>query len=101
MGYRVSKNPGTNLVTATFRKAYKDEGYPEGLIFYSDRGKHYTSKTFIALLKQRGVQQFFHIEEPQDNTVAETFCASLKKEEAYHREYTLGQSSCTSMEQHA
>lgn len=52
VGYQVSQNPSTNLVTATFKKAFKDRDRPEGLTFHSDRGKQYTSKTFAALLGQ-------------------------------------------------
>lgn len=34
VGYQISKNRGTNLVTTTFRRAFKDRGQPEGLIFH-------------------------------------------------------------------
>ena len=89
IGYRVSQNASTNLVTATFRKAFKDRGNPEGLIFHSDRGKQYISKTFTALLEQRGVEESFSASgRTHDNAVAETFFATFKKEEAYRREYT-------------
>ena len=99
VGYQVSQNPSTNLVTATFRKAFKDRGRPEGLTFHSDRGKQYTSKTFAALLRQCGVRQSFSASgRPHDNTVAETFFATFKKEEAYRREYTSEQSFCKSVE---
>lgn len=99
VGYQVSQNPSTNLVTATFRKAFKDRGRPEGLTFHSDRGKQYTSKTFAALLRQCGVRQSFSASgRPHDNAVAETFFATFKKEEAYRREYTSEQSFCKSVE---
>lgn len=101
VGYQVSQNPSTNLVTATFRRAFKDRGRPEGLMFHSDRGKQYTSKTFTALLKQCGVRQSFSASgRPHDNAVAETFFASFKKEEAYRREYTSEQSFCKSVERY-
>lgn len=101
VGYQVSQNPSTNLVTATFRKAFKDRGRPEGLTFHSDRGKQYTSKTFSALLRQCGVRQSFSASgRPHDNAVAETFFATFKKEEAYRREYTSEQSFCKSVEKY-
>lgn len=101
VGYRVSKNPSTNLVTATFRKMFKDRGRPEGLTFHSDRGKQYTSKTFTALLRQYGVRQTFSASgRPHDNAVAETFFATFKKEEAYRREYTSEQSFYKSVEKY-
>lgn len=39
VGCRVSQNASTNLVTATFKKAFKDRGCPAELTFHSDRGK--------------------------------------------------------------
>ena len=46
VGYRVSRNASTNLVTATFRNAYQERGKPKNLTFHSDRGKQYTSAAF-------------------------------------------------------
>lgn len=101
VGYQISKNRSTNLVTTTFRRAFKDRGQPEGLIFHSDRRKQYTSKTFTTLLRQCGVRQSFSASgRPQDNAVAETFFATFKKEEAYRREYTSERSFCKSVEQY-
>lgn len=101
VGYQVSQNPSTNLVTATFRKAFKDRNRPEGLTSHSDRGKQYTSKTFTALLRQCSVRQSFSASgRPHDNAVAETFFATFKKEEAYRREYTSEQSFCKSVEKY-
>jgi len=101
VGYRISQNASTNLVTATFKRAFKDRGCPEGLTFHSDRGRQYTSGTFTMLLKQCGVIQSFSASgKPHDNAVAETFFATFKKEEAYRREYTSEQSFCKSVEQY-
>lgn len=46
VGYRVSRNASTNLVTSTFRSAFRERGDPSGLTFHSDRGKQYTSAAF-------------------------------------------------------
>jgi putative transposase len=101
VGYRVSRNASTNLVTSTFRTAFRERGNPDGLTFHSDRGKQYTSATFTALLQKCGVKQFFSATaRPHDNAVAETFFASFKKEEAYRREYTSEQSYRKSVEQY-
>lgn len=89
IGFKVSKNASTNLVTATFRAAYEERGRPEGLTFHSDRGTQYTSKAMTALLQKYEIRQSFSATaRPHDNAVAETFFATLKKEEAYRREYT-------------
>lgn len=101
VGYRVSRNASTNLVTSTFRTAFRERGNPDGLTFHSDRGKQYTSATFTALLQKCGVKQSFSATaRPHDNAVAETFFASFKKEEAYRREYTSEQSYRKSVEQY-
>ena len=101
VGYRVSRNASTNLVTSTFRTAFRERGNPSSLTFHSDRGKQYTSAAFTALLQKCGVKQSFSATaRPHDNAVAETFFASFKKEEAYHREYTSEQSYRKSVEQY-
>ncbi len=101
VGYRVSRNASTNLVTSTFRTAFRERGNPSGLTFHSDRGKQYTSAAFTALLQKCEVKQSFSATaRPHDNAVAETFFASFKKEEAYRREYTSEQSYRKSVEQY-
>ena len=101
VGYRVSRNASTNLVTSTFRTAFRERGNPSGLTFHSDRGKQYTSAAFTALLQKCEVKQSFSATaRPHDNAVAETFFASFKKEEAYRREYTSEQGYRKSAEQY-
>ena len=101
VGYRVSRNASTNLVTSTFRTAFRERGNPSSLTFHSDRGKQYTSAAFTALLQKCGVKQSYSATaRPHDNAVAETFFASFKKEEAYRREYTSEQCYRKSVEQY-
>ena len=101
VGYRVSRNASTNLVTTTFRNAYQERGRPKNLTFHSDRGKQYTSGAFTQLLQVNGIKQSFSATgRPHDNAVAETFFATFKKEEAYRREYTSEQSFRKSVEQY-
>lgn len=100
VGYRVSRNASTNLVTTTFRNAYQERGKPRNLTFHSDRGTQYTSVAFTKLLQKYGVKQSFSATgRPHDNAVAESFFATFKKEEAYRREYTSERSFCKSVEQ--
>ena len=101
LGYRVSRNASTNLVTTTFRSAYQERGMPKNLTFYSDRGKQYTSGAFTQLLQVNGIRQSFSATgRPHDNAVAESFFATFKKEEAYRKEYTSEQSFRKSVEQY-
>ena len=89
VGYRVSPNASTHLVTAAFRAAFKGRGSPEHLTFHSDRGTQYTSGAFCKLLRQCDVRQSFSAPgKPIDNAVSDSFFSAFKKEEAYRREYT-------------
>ena len=68
--------------------AYHDRQPVEPLVFHTDRGSNYRSKTFCALLKSLGVTQSFsraHI--PYDNSVMESFFSNLKREELYRTKY--------------
>lgn len=68
--------------------AYAFRNSPKGLIFHTDRGASYKSYTFMSYLKSYGIVQSFsraHI--PYDNSVVESFFASMKREELYRRKY--------------
>ncbi len=88
VGYRIGKVNSTQLVRSTFQAAYDSRKPVEPLIFHTDRGSNYRSRTFCKLLNTLGVTQSFsraHI--PYDNSVMESFFASLKREELYRTKY--------------
>ena len=86
IAYKISKRNSTQLITATFKMAYEERQPPSGLIFHSDRGAQYTSHRFQQLLHEHNTEQSFSQPgKPHDNAVAESFFASLKKEELYRR----------------
>ena len=88
IAYKISKRNSTQLITATFKMAYEERQPPSGLIFHSDRGAQYTSNRFQQLLHEHNTEQSFSQPgKPHDNAVAESFFASLKKEELYRREH--------------
>ena len=92
VGWRVSRNMSTNLVTATFKAAFQERGQPQNLTFHSDRGKQYMSKALTGLFQRYGVKQSFSATaRPLDNAVAETFFSTFKREEAYRKDYTSEQ----------
>ena len=92
VGWRVSRNMSTNLVTATFKAAFQERGQPQNLPFHSDRGKQYMSKALTGLFQKYGVKQSFSATaRPLDNAVAETFFSTFKREEAYRKDYTSEQ----------
>lgn len=89
IGFRVSPKSSTKLLTSTFKKTYQDRGKPLNLTFHSDQGSQYTSKAFVALLKECAVTQSLSTPgQPLDNAVAESFFSAFKKEEAYRKDYT-------------
>ena len=89
VGYKVSNRSTTQLITSTFKLAFNERNCPPNLIFHSDRGCQYTSYAFQKLLAEVGAtQSFSRARTPGDNSVMESFFASLKKEELYRKEYT-------------
>lgn len=88
VGYRISKVNSTHLVKSTFRMAYEERKPILPLIFHTDRGGNYRSKTFCSYLRSLNVTQSFsrsHI--PYDNSVMESFFSNLKREELYRTKY--------------
>lgn len=59
-----------------------------GLMFHSDNGGNYCCRTFQTYLTKLNVKQSFSRPYvPYDNSVMESFFASLKKEELYRRKF--------------
>ena len=82
VGYSISEYIDTALTRAAFQSAFSARKEPSGLIFHSDQGAQYTSFEFRTLLKLNGVTQSFSAPGcPYDNAVAESFFASIKKED--------------------
>ena len=88
VAHRVSPKNSTYLVTSTFRQVYRNRNEPQQLMFHSDQGPQYTSNTFRKLLRiNKVVQSFSKSSRPHDNAVAESFFASMKREEIYRTQY--------------
>lgn len=88
VGYRVGIKNSTQLAKSTFKVAYENRKPNEPLLFHTDRGSNYRSKTFCSYLKSLNIKQSYsraHI--PYDNSVMESFFASLKREELYRTKY--------------
>lgn len=89
IAYKISMKHSTQLISATFKMAYELRNPKAGLIFHSDRGTQYTSQRFQQLLQAHSTKRSFsNSGKPHDNAVAESFFASLKKEELYRKAYT-------------
>lgn len=71
-----------------FRQAYDNRRPDTSLIFHTDHGSNYLSNAFCDYLKKLGVTQSFsraHV--TYDNSVMESFFASMKREELYRTKY--------------
>lgn len=101
IGYEVSENIDTNLVSKAFHHAFESRGRPSGLIFHSDQGTQYTSFEFRDLLKRCGVSQSFSAPgTPYDNAVAESFFASIKKEDFRRNYYKTQEEFCAAVREY-
>ncbi len=57
IGWAISKSPNTNLTAKALSIAFESRGKPEGVMFHSDQGCHYTSKQFRQLLWRYQIKQ--------------------------------------------
>lgn len=88
VAFKISKRNSSQLTKATFKYAYFSRKPQEGLIFHSDNGSNYISRSFYSYLKQFGVQQSFsRSRQPHDNAVSESFFKSMKTEELYRYKF--------------
>lgn len=88
VSYKISLSNSTKLITATFKAAYALRNPDDTLVFHSDRGIQYCAYAFRKLLHDCNVEQSFsNPGTPHDNAVAESFFATLKKEELYRTDY--------------
>ena len=92
VGYAISENIDADLTMNTFRQAFASRGKPADLLFHSDQGVQYTAAAFRNLLRRSGVRQSFSAPgSPHDNAVAESFFASIKKEDFRRNFYTTAE----------
>lgn len=88
VGYEVSKKINTDLVKEALGKAIDCKGTENGLIFHSDRGCQYASKSYQQMLEANGISgSMSRAGCPYDNSCVESFFASLKKEKIYRKSY--------------
>ena len=88
VGCKFSYSNNTHLLKMAFRQAYDSRHPGKGLVFHSDRGGNYRSRSMRLMLMSLGVEQSFsRSHAPYDNSVAEAFFKSLKTEELYRSIY--------------
>lgn len=88
VGYKIGIKNSTQLTKSTFKIAYINRQPQSGLMFHSDNGGNYCCKTFQTYLIKLNVEQSFSRPYvPYDNSVMESFFASMKREELYRRKF--------------
>jgi transposase InsO family protein len=88
IGWAMSDNYKTPLISAAIRMAVRNHGIKEGAIFHSDRGSNYTSAEFGRVLCELGIRQSVgRTGSCYDNALAESFFATLKNERVHRTEY--------------
>ena len=88
ISYKIRKINSSQLVKTTFKVAYEERNPSTSLIFHTDRGSNYISKGLNDYLKSLQItHSFSRAYVPYDNSVMESFFASLKREELYRKKY--------------
>lgn len=88
ISYKVGKNNSTQLVTSTLKMAYEDRKPKSSLIYHTDRGFNFCSRGMAEYIKSIQItHSFSRPYVPYDNSVVESFFASLKREELYRTKY--------------
>jgi transposase InsO family protein len=81
VGWSLADHMRTELVEDALTNAATTRGSLAGAVFHSDHGSQYTSKDFAALCSRLGVTQSMGaVGTSADNSLAESFNASLKRE---------------------
>ncbi len=81
IGWAISHSPDSELTKKALRMAFESRGKPKKLLFHSDQGCHYTSKTFRQLLWRYGIRQSLSRRgNCWDNAPMERFFRSFKTE---------------------
>lgn len=88
IGHKLSKSLEATELVELLESTYTSRNKPNDLIFHIDQGLQYTSLLFKDYLGKNDITQSFSKKGcPYDNSVAESFFASLKKEEIYRHIY--------------
>ncbi|WP_421508280.1 IS3 family transposase [Erwinia rhapontici] len=81
VGWAVSFSPDSKLTAKALEMAWEARGKPDGVMFHSDQGSHYTSRKFRQLLwRYRIKQSMSRRGNCWDNSPMERFFRSLKNE---------------------
>ncbi len=86
--YTLSDSPNLSMVTAMLAQAFEKIPDNTKLVLHSDQGWHYRHKTYVAMLKEKGIRQSMSRKgNCYDNAVMENFFGHLKSELLYLQEF--------------
>lgn len=90
IGWAVATHMRADMVCDALRMAIANRrGQVRGVVFHSDRGAEYGAKSFMDLANQAGVRQSMgRVADCFDNSLAESFFATLKSELLYTRSWS-------------
>lgn len=92
IGWNLRESLHRELALSALRMALVKRDVGPGLIHHSDRGSQYASDDYVDLLKAYRIQiSMSRTANPYDNAKAESFMATLKKEEVSLSEYANSQ----------
>jgi putative transposase len=88
VGWAIADHLHASLAIEALQKALAGRHPPPGLIHHSDQGIQYACEEYRAVLDQHGVQaSMSRVGNPYDNAKAESFMATLKREQIDGRAY--------------
>jgi transposase InsO family protein len=88
VGWRLSRHIDTEATLAALEHAIRGRQPAPGLIHHSDHGVQYASTRYVARLEQIGAQIIMAaVGNVYENALAESFFATLKREEVYLHKY--------------
>lgn len=88
VGYNLSRSLDHRLALDALKMAISSRDFTPGLIHHSDQGIQYACEAYTKLLDEKGIRISMSAKgNPYDNAFAESFMATLKKEEVNISEY--------------
>jgi transposase InsO family protein len=88
VGWELSRRIDTDLSLAALTRAIRSRQPASGLIHHSDHGVQYASSRYVARLEAVGARiSMAAVGNVYENALAESFFATLKREEVYLHEY--------------
>ena len=88
VGWALKSSLSQELSLSALRMALMKRNFSQGLIHHSDRGVQYACKDYVNLLRNHGIAISMSAKgNPYENAQAESFMATLKREEVYLFDY--------------